>query len=331
MLTSKSIAITNAKNTPAVQARTAAGASKPATNTVGGNGGHTQSSLAIPAKPIIAALAHSNSTSANAVGGPSHFRLSVSNKGQPSGDYVDFELGPARKSFAEKQGQSVPGAGAGMEFGIKTSLAKLMVPGGVPIYQPMGIAEETLEFVGAFIGYDNYYDKEFDAPSGPSVDLNAWEKAQRLAQAIRAQREMVLEMDLGYELKYRSTGGQSYYKGFVRSVSVAYATAQRVYYHIVFAITNKEAVFGGKEASLEVPFMVPTELRDALASASPTSSGSGGSQPPRGAAPAGGDTPANVNDKVVSDQGASSTGVPLQKAPPAVPLGGPGFTLQWSQ
>jgi hypothetical protein len=252
-------AVAAAKGNPAVALTLGAG--KAADNVVGkATGGAGRYSSNAAGQILTAVTDISKLTGA---GGKVQFQLAVKDEtGGPSAtDYVDFELGPARKSFAEKQGQTVPGAGAGLEMNIKTALAKLKVPGGVPIKQPMGMDDETIEFVGAFVAFDEG-GGEFD-----KAVLNAWEKSQRLAMAIRAQREMVLTMNFGnnHALQFNTRASSTPFTGFVVSVNRAYAHAQRVYYRVVFSVTNRDEVYTGPESSKNKAFLVPTVLRDALA------------------------------------------------------------------
>lgn len=254
-----------ATNDPSVTMTLAAQASKPVLNSTSGGGAQARTAPGkTPSGEFINAGRASNMRGA---GGKATCRLAIATPTGPDPrDYVDFELGPARRSFYDKQGQAVPGAGAGLEQTTKTSIAKLLVAGSTPIYQAMGIAEETIEFVGAFVAWDDPYS---DMSGGKTGNQNAWEKSQRLAVAVRSQREMMLVMEWTFPngkkdgvhaLKYSSYNNEDYFKGYVKSVTRAYAHAQRVYYRIVFCLTNRQALYNGKESSLDTPLVVPFAL-----------------------------------------------------------------------
>lgn len=230
----------------------------------------------------------------NGVGGSSYFKLCVANRDNNTGKYgfdennaVIFEMAPARRSFFEKQGQTVPGVGAGMDFTTRANIAKLNVPGARPLYQHMGIAEERIEFVGAFIGFDEYIGDDegptWDTGRGDNTD--AWEKSQRLAYAVRTGKEMGLF--LGWEDRNihggTSTNGQPLkeyttkafnsgapdhpirfrkeetFRGYVHSIVRTYATAQRVYYRVSFIVTNNSDMLKGP-SSYGQPVNLPTTL-----------------------------------------------------------------------
>jgi hypothetical protein len=216
------------------------------------------------------------------VGGKTYFKLAVANRGRDTGRYgydhnnaVLFEMAPARRSFFEKQGQPVPGVGAGMDLMSKANIAKLNVPGARPVYQHMGIAEERIEFVGAFIGHDEYvshddkptYDTDF-----PDYQ-NAWEKSQRLAYAVRAGKEVGLL--IGWEdesdnnnVKDASLSGidhhirfdnEHIFRGYIHSIVRTYATAHRVYYRVSMIVTNSDDMLNSKSAYGK-PVPLPTVL-----------------------------------------------------------------------
>lgn len=203
----------------------------------------------------------------NGVGGQCFFKLVPAKRSQATGQYgfdfddqVLFEMAPARRSFADKQGQMVPGVGAGMDFSLRANIAKLNVPGARPLYQHMGIAEERIEFVGAFIGFDEYITDKgspaWDNGEATGYNVNAWEKSQKLAYAVRQGKEMGLflgweESGDGGEVKNGGRGlvsldhplrfeKNAVFRGYVHSIVRTYATAQRVYYRISFIVTNTD-------------------------------------------------------------------------------------------
>lgn len=223
---------------------------------------------------IISAAKADSSRNMTGVGGElTMFRLSMVVRNPQTGkttasqrNFVDFELAPARRSFADKQGQMVPGAGAGMEMPINMSLAELKVPGSRPVQQPMGIAGEYIELVGAFIGYDEYHGESFDgARTWDSKAANrvqgfdAWEKSQLFAQLVRAQREVMLTLDWSspdYSHRILFENGTSF-RGFIKAAKRIYASPQRVYYYIKIAVNNREDILSAPDSSAAGVFFLP--------------------------------------------------------------------------
>jgi hypothetical protein len=216
--------------------------------------------------------------------------------GNPQNQVI-FESAPARRSFHDKQGQTVPGVGAGMDFMLNTNLAKLNVPGGMPIYQPMGIAEERIEFVGAFIGFDEYMEDSTGKPVFDNAqdknksDLNAWQKAQLLFEAARKQRLLALKMSWPHlNIEYENTVN---FRGYLKSVVRTLATAQRVYYRVLFVVD---------------PEMVSRKI------APQTAQGSTGATAGTSARPGTGG--GNGNADPVSEKKQKPKGVPTSRVPP---------------
>lgn len=225
------------------------------------------------------------------VGGPIAFcRLAVaipSNDGTATVastvNFVDFEMMPARKSHTPRQGQEVPGAGAGMELVIKPSLTELKVPGARPITQAMGIAGEYVEFVGAFIGFDEYHSDNGDLNKSAwdnsalnQSPLNAWEKSQMLTSLVRAQKEVVLQMEWGapgsssgHGIRFSDNtdkGGKVDFCGQIKAFKRAYATPQRVYYWVQICITNRDDLLASPDASQGTAYAEPLQLNPSTSS-----------------------------------------------------------------
>jgi hypothetical protein len=84
------------------------------------------------------------------VGHAGHMEVKLAN--------VPFELPPATNSILPihggVQGQQAPGAEAGIRFVHVQNYATLLIPGGAPVYQSLGIQGLMIEFVGAFLGWD---------------------------------------------------------------------------------------------------------------------------------------------------------------------------------
>ncbi len=185
-------------------------------------------------------------------GGPlTGFRLSVITR-QPGGkpsvsddDFIDFELAPAMRSFADKQGQSVPGAGAGVVHIVGTNQAILNIPGARPVVQPMGLGEEYLELVGAFIGFDNPY----DTPDNHLMKKEAaMVGAKNLIEHYRRGRE--LQLTLGVGAMHLTFDGKNQYRGrIVGKPEVTYRHMNRAYYRFKFLITNREDLADGEYRS----------------------------------------------------------------------------------
>lgn len=90
-------------------------------------------------------------TAAVNVGHKGHMSVKLGN--------IPFELPPATISVlplnGAVQGQQAPGAEAGIRFEHVNNWAELLIPGGAPIYQGLGLKGLYVEFVGAFLGFDN--------------------------------------------------------------------------------------------------------------------------------------------------------------------------------
>lgn len=194
----------------------------------------------------------SNNTRFTAVGGEPEFIIRPVNTNQ-YGPGVRMELMPARQSWTPGQGQRVPGAGAGLSIQTKANIAKLLVPGARPIYQHMGINEEVISFVGAFVGFDTPLagapELGNDAREVPDIagvknrNLNAYQDAMRLVKEITPGYELELIMrwttDRNETLALEYTDGITY-RGFIQDFKQELATAQRVYYRITMVVTNRE-------------------------------------------------------------------------------------------
>lgn len=211
------------------------------------------------------------------------FRISVAvkdakgNVTASANHYVDFEMAPARRSFFERQGQGVPGAEAGLGHNLKANIAKLNVPGSKPIPQLMGMGNETMEFVGAFIGYDEYSaandaDLTWDNPAfNPGVAShnglhrkNAYDRAMQVAWAIRNGQQMVFQLEWGddsSDFKIQYTRG-THFLGIIEDVTFYHAHEQRAYYKIKFYVTNRDDINTG--ADLGKPFKLPASLVAAI-------------------------------------------------------------------
>lgn len=219
--------------------------------------------------PSLTPSAGSKPTAAGtrmAVGGNSEFVIRVAGS-RSANDSLKVELAPARASFFERQGQRVPGAGAGLEIRTKANIAKLNVPGSRPIYQHMGIAEECLEFVGAFVGFDHWLEKK---ENGNERKYNAWEESAMLAKLFSKGQELEIVLNWHKDKTDSEKGTHKLmfeygeekaaaFKGYIKEMKRSYATAQRVYYHVVFCVTNRndvetETVAQGK------PITLPSDL-----------------------------------------------------------------------
>lgn len=181
----------------------------------------------------------------------------------PSGEWTNdarwdearIELAPARRSFHDKAGQNVPGTEAGIVHQAKANLVRLAVPASRPIYQHLGIREETLDWVGAFVGFDN----------GPKTEqnenrkYNAWVEYMDVKSLLRSGREVIVTLNWGVGHKYQfhyPTGAKpdsaiavSQFRGMVKYIDVEYATAQRVYYRICMHVSNREDILVGSTST----------------------------------------------------------------------------------
>jgi hypothetical protein len=191
---------------------------------------------------------------------------------------VRIELAPARRSTYEKGGMQPPGASHGMEFRTRINLARMPIPGAKPTYQQMGISEETLEWVGAFIGADVEEGNSFNYTNAaiPTRDTssNAWDQSCDLSKIFKKGQELGIELRWHQESKNKDTENEhiigftkkekdkivtSIFTGFVKEFVRSYATEQRVYYRIVFVLTNTENAsdFIEKESAANIKLAFP--------------------------------------------------------------------------
>lgn len=184
------------------------------------------------------------------------FKIGVLDKSKVALDErktVRMELAPARRSSHDKSGQQAPGSGFGMELRTRVNLAKMPIPGARPCYQNMGIAEETLDWVGAFIGFDTEIEASADYENlgqGWRTDVkNAWDQSNSLYNIFRKGQELGIE--LSWNSKHREEAliperilfdpkKSTIFTGYIKEFARSYATEQRVYYRISFVVTNTQ-------------------------------------------------------------------------------------------
>lgn len=212
----------------------------------------------------IGVLASSNPENPQLAGGP--------------GNTARMELAPARRSHHEKATVQPPGAQAGLELRTRANITKLNVPASRPIYQHFGISEETLEWVGAFIGTD----VEDRGSAGVSnlengrwrdgKNTSAWDQSQELLNIFRQGRELGIELswpDVSgiHQVGFEAASNTLLFTGFIKEITRAYATEQRVYYRVVFTITNRQDInrFSSKAKQINLP----KEFKDSIDSADP--------------------------------------------------------------
>lgn len=195
-------------------------------------------------EPLTVSTTSSNSSADRnkAVGGVPTFQigipslttaLSYTNQFDTRFPVLTFELPPARLSMHEKQGQIVPGSSAGMSIMTRTNLAKLPIPGARPVLHGMGMGRETITWVGAFIGADDYLTND-----GP----DSLTQAYQLFDQFKKQREVMVSLGWSQLDTTKSTrisfDGSANFRGYVKDVRRVLATEDRVYYQIIMAITN---------------------------------------------------------------------------------------------
>lgn len=216
------------------------------------------------------ALSQADNFKKPGVGGNAEFWLRPKKKEYGPGSRI--ELMPARRSFTPVQGQMVPGAGAGLEIRVKSNIARLPIPGSRPVIQHMGIAEETISFVGAFCGFDIPQED----PSDPGISYtsynkrrlgNAYDDAMNLLEGIRAGWE--LEMVMRWNSQDDSHNSdiaieyapQVRYTGYIRNFCKEFATAQRVYYRVEMVVSNRESTILD-DSKISAPSMLrPTAIK----------------------------------------------------------------------
>jgi hypothetical protein len=192
-------------------------------------------------------------------------------KGVPALDPLrtaKMELAPARRSFYEKGGMQPPGAGAGLEVRTRFNITKLNVPASRPIYQHFGIAEETLEWVGAFIGTDvEIGDSAGIRDEGPwrnNLNTDAWDQVEVLTRIVREGRPLGIEIrwvtgpisnllkhEIGLEPQNKKVNSVMF-TGYIKEFVKSFATQQRVYYRVLFVITNRQDINQFKQTARQI-------------------------------------------------------------------------------
>ena len=210
------------------------------------------------------------SNNVEGVGGEVRFSIGVLKKNDngkalyppvPEGDEIIFELAPARSSFADKQGQRVPGVGAGLSLRVKANVARLAVPGSKPMIQHMGIGEELTEWVGAFLGTDNY---ATIIDPDKRKNRSASQSAAELMTQFKKQQEVVLTLrwvDSNHSVEFDHGVA---FTGYLRDIRKIEATEQRVYYSLVLSVTNRNDIRQGTISSDTRPFELPLQLHSTI-------------------------------------------------------------------
>lgn len=73
---------------------------------------------------------------------------------------LEFEIPPATQNVIPvpggNTGQVTPGAQAGISFRHMQNIATMLIPGGSPVYQSLGVSGHMLDFVGVFLGFNRF-------------------------------------------------------------------------------------------------------------------------------------------------------------------------------
>lgn len=217
------------------------------------------------------------------------FKIGVIAEGSNNSKLVDnpelvakIELAPARKSFYEKAAVQPPGGGAGLEIRSRSNITKLNVPASRPIYQHFGMSEETLHWVGAFIGTDveignsvNTTNLNYDTWRD-NTNTSGWDQSQKIIDLVRQGRPLGIQLSWFTNVEsFEHTVGfmpfkagkesktQTYiFTGFIKEITRAYATQQRVYYSVSFVITNRHDI--NKNNSIAPQINLPKEFQDEI-------------------------------------------------------------------
>lgn len=181
-----------------------------------------------------------------AVGGPVKFTIGIlkMESGKPAIDksfpLMVFEMAPARRSFMDKQGQMVPGAGAGLCIKTRFNVARIPIPGGKPALHNMGVAEEILEWVGAFVGLDHYFDTRENEPTKKRV--SGPEEARELFRQFKLKREVILTLNFTDNNSVHAIEFDAgvNFTGYIDNIKLVEATEQKTYYQLSLVVTNRD-------------------------------------------------------------------------------------------
>lgn len=179
---------------------------------------------------------------------------------------IPFEIPPAIKSQLGLGGMSapeVPGAQIGIPVLAKNIIGKVIIPGGFPVLQSLGVQGLELEMVGMFLGFDHkrrldgdktygsqvgetqeYYNPNNPDPFYTTRDRRggAWQ-VQRLFDRFRIE-------GTPKELEFLSGIVQIKYSVLIREFQCWYARDDRVYYAFKFEVV------GSRELGFELGNMV---------------------------------------------------------------------------
>ena len=166
-----------------------------------------------------------------------------------SSNAYTFEVMPAIRSFAQTQGMQAPGADHGISWKSNLNIAKLNVPGSTPIYQVMGIGEETIEFSGAFLGMRSAADMK-NANSGSSqleVTSSEYYRAQHESEQVKKLQTSgtLLELEITSYSGTKPTGDIPDHgisikvNGYIHQLHRHVKGDDRIWYQIVFRVTDK--------------------------------------------------------------------------------------------
>lgn len=185
-------------------------------------------------------------------------------RGSKRRPYV-FEVMPAVRSVAQTQGMQAPGADRGIQFRTSLNVAKINVPGSQPVYQVMGISEEYIEFVGAFLGMRSHNQmtgmgdlaknggassrlEEFFGPAQSSWQYNrAWQESQEVRDLLISGETLKLGVYSYAGMNQIPTGGSDRsgqegigleVEGYVIAFERHIQRDDRVWYRIVFRVTK---------------------------------------------------------------------------------------------
>lgn len=199
----------------------------------------------------------------------------------PTASYT-FEVMPAVKSSVPTQGMQAPGADRGIAFRTSLNIAKLNVPGSTPVYQVMGVNEETLEFVGAFLGMRSALDmvqgpgketSQFeDIPDFNTRDLGSlygttrqYFRAQQESEKVRALQlegsllTLTLSSYHGNPTKDNQHGLNVVVKGYIVHLQRSFQRDDRVWYQIMFRITDHQLLNNPESPG---PAAIPTAKKE---------------------------------------------------------------------
>jgi hypothetical protein len=179
---------------------------------------------------------------------PDYSLTSIAQIREVGGEVYTFEVMPATRSMANTQGHQAPGASHGISIRSSLNIAKLNVPGGLPIHQIMGVNEEIIEFCGAFLGMRSQHESDkgnIKNSQGEPLYYNenqrfrAYQESERIRNMQLRGKLLTLTIK-SYRGKHDETAGGIHINvnGYIQSFQRYVERDERVWYQVMFRVTE---------------------------------------------------------------------------------------------